>query len=356
MEALEKTGILLQGRGAQFNPDNKFHHQHLASLHEEGIDVQMESHLQTEFTEEFPKKILNKVNSPDVGMMWSVNPYQGCEHGCVYCYARNSHQYWGLSAGLDFESKIMVKPLAPKLLESAFRDPKWIPQPVSFSGNTDCYQPVERKLKITREMLKICLQYKNPVGIITKNQLILRDLDILQELAKEDLVQVMISMNGIYEKTREKLEPRTATYKKRLEVMEKLSAHGIPVQVLVAPVIPGLNDHELPEVIRRSAKHGAVDAGYIVLRLNGAVSDIFQDWMYKAFPDRAEKVLSQVKDLHGGTLNDSRFGMRMKGEGNWAETIQRLFQLTRDKYFGTREKFTYNTRSFIRTGQMKLEF
>ena len=354
MEGIQAT--TLRGRGAQFNPDNRFHAQHRAVLYPEGIGEHEQSSPDTQFFREFPKKILNKVDSPDVGMLWSVNPYQGCEHGCVYCYARNSHQYWGFSAGLDFESRIMVKPEAPRLLEATFMDPKWVPSPVSFSGNTDCYQPAERKWKITRELLKVCLKFRNPVGIVTKNSLILRDLDILQQLAALNLVQVMISMNGIHEKTREKLEPRTATYKKRLEVMETLSSHGIPVQVLVAPVIPGLNDHELPEVIRRAAKHGASDAGYIVLRLNGAVSVIFEDWIRKTFPGMADKVLSQVCDLHGGKLNDSRFGTRMKGEGQWAETIRRMYTITREKYFGDREKVSLDLSAFRRPGQLQLSF
>jgi DNA repair photolyase len=348
--------MLQQGRGAQINTDNPFHTAQRGILHTEGIDEFTDPFSDTQFFPEYSKKILNKIKSPDVGMQWSANPYQGCEHGCVYCYARNSHQYWGLSAGIDFESRIMWKPQAAKLLEAAFLDSKWIPQPISLSGNTDCYQPAERKLKVTREMLKVCLQFKNPVGIITKNSLVLRDLDILQDLAKDNLVTVMVSMNGVNEKTREKLEPRTATYKKRLETISKLAENNIPAQVLVAPVIPGLNDHEMPEVIRRSARHGAVDAGYIVLRLNGAVAEIFSDWIYKAFPGCAEKVLSQVKELHGGTLNDSRFGTRMKGEGNWSVTINQLFQLTREKYFGNRTKQTLNTNLFRRPGQLRLEF
>jgi DNA repair photolyase len=356
MLEISTQSILQQGRGAQINTDNPFHQTARGILHAEGIDEFTDPFSDTQFFPEYSKNILNKIKSPDVGMLWSANPYQGCEHGCVYCYARNSHQYWGWSAGIDFESRIMWKPQAAKLLEAAFMHNKWTPQPISLSGNTDCYQPAERKLKITREMLKVCLQFKNPVGIITKNSLVLRDLDILQDLAKDNLVTVMVSMNGVNEKTREKLEPRTATYKKRLETISKLSEHNIPAQVLVAPVIPGLNDHEMPEVIRRSARHGAVNAGYIVLRLNGAVAEIFSDWIYKAFPGCADKVLAQVKELHGGNLQDSRFGTRMKGEGNWSVALNQLFHLTREKYFGNRNHQTLNTSLFRRPGQLRLEF
>lgn len=350
MQAVQLT----KGRGAQINPDNRFFSQHLAIVHPEGVDTFEQSSSDTMLLPEYPKKILNKVDSPDVGMLWSINPYQGCEHGCVYCYARNSHEYWGYSAGQDFESKIMYKPHAPRLLEDAFRNPNWQPQTVSLSGNTDCYQPAEKKLRITRQLLKVCLDYRNPVSIITKNHLVLRDLDLLKELASMNLVRVMVSVNGTNEYTRSKLEPRTSTYSKRLEIIRTLSENGIPVGVMVAPVIPGLNDHEMPEVLRRAAKHGASSAGYIVLRLNGKVKDIFSDWAYKQFPDRAQKILNQVSDLHGGQLNDSRFKLRMKGEGNWSEKIEQLFRITRNKYFDPSEDIPLDTSAFIRNKQLNL--
>ena len=356
MSQATATSTLLKGRGAQFNPDNAFLRQHADILHPEGIDAHEVSGPDTRFLADFPKKILNKVDSTDVGMQWSINPYQGCEHGCVYCYARNSHTYWGYSAGLDFESRIIYKPHAPQLLEAAFRHPSWQPQTVSLSGNTDCYQPVERKMKLTRELLQVCLKYRNPVSIITKSSLVLRDMDILKELAALQLVKVVLSVNGTNEVTREKLEPRTSTYKKRMEVVEQLSAAGIPVGVLIAPVIPGLNDHEMPEVIRRAAKHGAESVGYIVLRLNGAVAQIFEDWVHKAFPYRAAKILQQVKELHGGQLNDSRIGIRMKGEGTWSDHLHALFQVTQQKYFAERTSTRLSTGHFRRSHQMLLHF
>jgi len=347
---------LTKGRGAQYNPENRFHSNHLAIVHEEGIDTFIDSSVDTQLLPEYPKKLVNKVESPDVGMLWSVNPYQGCEHGCVYCYARNTHEYWGYSAGLDFESKIIYKPNAAKLLEAAFKNPSWEPQAISLSGNTDCYQPAERKLKITRALLKVCLEYRNPVSIITKNNLVLRDIDILEELASMNLVSVMVSINGVNERIREKLEPRTVTYKSRLNVVERLAERGIPVGVLVAPIIPGLNDHEMPEVLRRASKAGANNAGYIVLRLNGKVAEIFKDWVYKAFPDRANKILNQVQEIHGGQVNDSRFGTRMKGEGTWSEKLNQLFKITRKKYFEDFTDIPLNTAAFIRNKQLFIEW
>jgi DNA repair photolyase len=346
----------LKGRGAQKNADNPYLKNSYVTEHIEGLDEPfMEGAVKTEFYTEHSKKIINKVNSPDI-MGYSMNPYQGCEHGCIYCYARNTHQYWGFSAGLDFESKIIVKKNAAILLAKAFDNPNWSPSSIMFSGNTDCYQPAERKYKLTRQMLEVCLKYKNPVSMITKNSLILRDLDILQEMARLNLLHVSVSMNSMREEIRLKLEPRTASMLQRLKTIETLSKNGIPVNVMVAPIIPGLTDHEIPEVIKAVAERGALSAYYTIVRLNGSIGAIFTDWVEKAFPERAEKILHQIADCHGGKLNDSRYGTRMSGEGKTAEAIANLFRIARNKYMAGRQLPEFDLTCFKRpgNGQMSL--
>ena len=236
-----------KGRGAQFNPHNKFIKNSYVQEFPEVIDEPILQKENTEIIYSYPKTIINKLENTDIGMAYSVNPYQGCEHGCVYCYARNTHEYWGYSAGLDFERKIIVKKNAAELLEKEFSHKNWKPQPIMLSGNTDCYQPIEKELEITRSILKVCLKYKHPISIITKNTLILRDIDVLTELAEMNLVHVMISITGTDEKMRLLLEPRTSTYKNRIEVISKLTKHGIPCGVMIAPIIPGINHHEIPK-------------------------------------------------------------------------------------------------------------
>jgi DNA repair photolyase len=262
-----------------------------------------------------------------------MNPYQGCEHGCIYCYARNSHEYWGYSAGLDFERKIIVKQNLVEVLEKEFSKKSWTPLPIMLSGNTDCYQPAERKFRITRSILETCLKFKHPVSIITKNSLVLRDLDILKQLAEMDLVHVMVSITGTDEKTRMILEPRTSTYKNRFNVLKVLSSNKIQCGVMAAPVVPGINNHEIPNILKRAAENGATCAGYTVVRLNGAIGGIFKDWLFKHHPDRAAKVWNQICDCHGGSVNDSRWGTRMSGEGHISESIKQLFNVSLNKFF-----------------------
>lgn len=286
----------------------------------------------TQYLEIYPKTILNKVTSTDIGMAYSMNPYQGCEHGCIYCYARNTHEYWGYSAGLDFERKILFKRNAPELLEAKLNSRNWKPTNIMFSGNTDCYQPIEKKLEITRKMIKVLLKYKHPVSFITKNKLILRDLDLLKELAKLNLVHVSISITSLSEETRRILEPRTASIKKRLETVKILSDNGIPVNVMMAPIIPAINNHEIFELVKKVSELGAVSVGYTIVRLNGAIGEIFKDWVHKALPDRADKILHQIENCHGGTLNSSEFGKRMRGEGKIAEQVALQFRLARKMY------------------------
>ncbi|HTF81252.1 MAG TPA: PA0069 family radical SAM protein, partial [Cytophagales bacterium] len=252
---------------------------------------------------------------------------------CIYCYARVTHEYLGYSAGLDFESKIMVKMNVVELLKKAFQTKGYQPLPIMLSGNTDCYQPIEREYKLTRGMLELLLSHRHPVSIITKNALILRDIDILKELSRLDLVHVNMSITSLNEDLRMLMEPRTATYKRRVEVVRTLSNAGIPVNVMIAPIVPSVNDHEIPSVMKAVSDAGALSAAYTFVRLNGTIGEIFEDWVFKAFPDRAEKVLNQVREAHGGNLYDHRPGVRMSGEGKIAESIRNLFMLSRKRYF-----------------------
>jgi DNA repair photolyase len=341
---MSENSSYLKGRGAQHNPHNRFNREKLEALEEDGAFLSDKG--KTEYIPTHAKTIVNKVDSPDVGLSYSMNPYQGCEHGCVYCYARNTHEYWGYSAGLDFERKILYKADAPALLEKAFRKKGWEAFPIMLSGNTDCYQPLERKLQLTRGILNVCLKYKHPVGIITKNSLIIRDLDIISELAAHRLVSVMISLTGLTEETRLLLEPRTSTYKNRLQTIRELSNAGIPVGIMAAPVIPGINSHEVPAIVEQAAMHGATSAGMQIVRLNGAIGGIFKDWLCKTYPDRADKVWNQIVECHGGTVNDSRFGTRMKGEGKLAEAILTLFRTARKRHMGDSRRFSFNREAF----------
>jgi DNA repair photolyase len=346
-----------KGRGAQINHHNRFLKNAYVTDHIEGLDEPLMSDPKTEFFHETAKKIVNKVESPDIGRAWSMNPYQGCEHGCIYCYARPTHEYWGYSAGIDFESKIIIKSNAAELLRKQFDKKSWEVAPIMLSGNTDCYQPAERKLKITRSLLETLLEYRHPVGMITKNSLILRDLDLLKELAAMKLLHVNISITSMDEHVRLSLEPRTATIKQRFKTVEELSKNNIPVNVMVAPVIPGLTQHEIPAIIEESANRGALSAAYTIVRLNGSLGPIFEDWARKNYPDRADKILNQIKDCHGGQLNDSRFGTRMRGEGNIAQNIANLFRVARQKYLKGRSMPPYDITLFRRpdrTGQMNI--
>ncbi len=347
----------IKGRGTQFNSSNKFLKHQLVREEWTAIDELTDDSHKTKILFEYPKKIVNKIESPDVPGDYSMNPYQGCEHGCVYCYARNTHEYWGYSAGLDFEQKIIAKPTAPDLLRKQFMNKNWKVSPIMLSGNTDCYQPIEKKLEITKKMLEVLVEFKHPVSIITKNSLLLRDLDLLKELNKNNLVHVMVSITTLNEELRQKLEPRTATAKQRLKILETLSQNNIPCGVMTAPIIPGLNSMEVPELIRSAAEAGASSAGYTMVRLNGALRELFLDWLDKNFPDAKNKILNHIEDAHGGKTNDSRFGTRMKGEGNMALSISRLFKLSVAKYFPKKKEFKLNCQAFNRpdnSPQMKL--
>lgn len=350
----------IKGRGAQVRVPNQFfelsHEIRDDFLNYCEMEGDLENPIKTKYLEVYPKTIVNKVTSPDVGMNYSLNPYQGCEHGCVYCYARNTHEYWGLDAGLDFESKILVKPSAPKLLETFLRKKSWKAETIVLSGNTDCYQPIEKELKITRECLEVFLKFRHPVGIITKNSLLLRDLDIIEELHSYGLIAINMSINTLSEGTRRLLEPRTATIKKRLDTVKKLSDLGIPVNVMMAPIIPSINSHEILPLAKKISEAGARSVAHTLVRLNGPIAIIFYDWIKKTMPDRADKVMRQIEAGHGGKLSDSRFGIRMRGEGKIADQVHDLMRLAKKKYFKGRKMPELNKSLYenYKTGQLKL--
>ncbi|MBC6401993.1 MAG: PA0069 family radical SAM protein [Ekhidna sp.] len=345
----------LKGKGAQINVPNRFLKQELNTEDTNGLDEELiVGSPKTNVCYETPKKIISTNTSPDLVFNASINPYQGCEHGCVYCYARNSHEYWGFSAGLDFESKIIVKPDAPKLLEQEFLQATYRPKIIMLSGNTDCYQPLERKYKITRNLLMIFNKYRNPVSIITKNTLISRDIDLLEELARMNLVSIVLSIATLDEELRRILEPRTASASKKLKIIEELAAKNIPVGIMNAPIIPGLNHHETPLILKSASDAGAQFAGYTVVRLNGQISTIFKDWLEKTFPDRAKKVWNLIRELHEGNVNDSQFGRRMKGDGKFAEVIKKLFEINRRKYFKSKDAPKLSTDHFRKFGNYSL--
>ncbi|CAN5271517.1 PA0069 family radical SAM protein [soil metagenome] len=340
----------LKGRGAQFNTGNKFLKNQRVQEHAEGIDDWTEPNIATQYLEDNAKGIVNKIDSPDIGMWYGMNPYQGCEHGCIYCYARNSFEYWGYSAGLDFERKIIVKKNAPELLRKFLMNPKWECKPIALSGNTDCYQPAEKKFQITRKLLEVCLEFNQPVGIITKNAGILRDKDILAEMAKRKLVSVLVSITSFEEDLRRVMEPRTTTGKQRLKVIKELSDAGVRMGVMLGPMIPGLNEHEMQRIMKAASENGAVFSAYTFIRLNGAIKLLFHDWLYKNFPDRADKVWHLIEDSHNGKVNDSRWGTRMRGEGAIAQMVAQQYKKYQQKYSLTHERLELNTENFQRPG------
>jgi DNA repair photolyase len=272
------------------------------------------------------RSVIATNDSPDVGFDASINPYRGCEHGCVYCYARPTHEYLGMSAGLDFETKILVKEDAPELLRRELSSPKWRPRLLVMSGVTDCYQPAEKRLRLTRRCLEVLAEFRNPVGIITKNQLVTRDVDVLGRLAEHGAVRVHVSVTTLDRDLQRTLEPRTSIPDHRLRAIETLASAGIPVGVMVAPVIPALTDHEMPRILAAAREAGATTAGWVLLRLPFAVKRIFTEWLDRHAPLKKEKILHRIEAVRGGSLNDPRFGSRMRGEGIFAEQIDRLFR------------------------------
>jgi DNA repair photolyase len=339
----------LKGRSAQINPRNRFEKLYVEDFIFDDwydFDEPGDNNLPTEYYLDQSRTVIAKNDSYDVGFDYSFNPYRGCEHGCIYCYARPTHEYLGFSSGIDFETKIMVKPDAAHLLEKELQKKSYQPDLIIFSGNTDCYQPVEKKLQITREALKICLKYGNPIAIITKNALIQRDIDIIKEMAELGIVSVTISVTTLNKNIARKMEPRTSIPEMRLKTIEAFAENSIPVGVNVAPVIPGLNDKEIPDIIREASRRGAEFAGYIMLRLPYSVKDLFVEWINREFPEKASKVINSIKSVRKGKLNSSERGIRFKGEGELADTIRKLFQLSCRKYGLNRRAFDLTTEHF----------
>jgi DNA repair photolyase len=357
-EAVQSRGPIL-GRGASWSPANRFEKLHVDLTDVDVVDSdpsdEEKPRRATQFFRDNTKTIIARNHSPDVGFETSINPYRGCEHGCIYCFARPTHEYLGFSAGLDFESRIMVKSDAPRLLEAELSSPKWKPQLLMMSGVTDCYQPVERKLKITRRCLEVIAKFRNPVGILTKNRLVTRDIDILSELARHHAVVVNLSVTSLDAKLQRILEPRTSPPAARLDAVAQLRAAGIPVGVMVAPVIPGINDHEIPAIVAACAKAGAQFAGHVLLRLPWAVAPLFERWLDEHFPERKAKVLERLRHARGGErLYDSRWRKRQTGEGIFAEQIATMFDVScRRAGLGERPKLS--TAAFRRPNdQLKL--
>lgn len=326
---MQAEKLISAHRGAPENPANRFEKIHLEP--DGDWNPEDDPLPRTQFLKDHSQTAITYNDSPDIGFNTSVNPYRGCEHGCVYCYARPTHEYLGFSAGLDFESKIMVKEDAPKLLHAELSSPKWKPQVIVMSGVTDCYQPVERKLKLTRGCLEVLAEFRNPVVIITKNFLVTRDKDLLAELARHNAAAVCLSVTTLDPELRKVMEPRTSPPQARLAAIHELVSAGIPVSVNVAPIIPGLTDHEIPAILEAAAGAGATSAGFTVLRLPHAVALLFEKWLETHFPERKEKVLNRLRAMRGGKLYDAQWGKRMCGEGVFAEQIGRMFEVARRK-------------------------
>lgn len=322
-----KTPPAPRGRGSATNPKNRF--ESIERVPEPPEDSDEISATHTQFFPDNSKSIIARNESPDVGFDASVNPYRGCEHGCVYCYARPSHEYLGFSAGLDFETKIMVKDRAPELLREELSRKTWKPRLVSLSGNTDCYQPVEKRRQLTRRCLEVLLDFRNPVVIVSKNHLVTRDIDIFARLAKFDCIGVTLSLSTLDRRLASLMEPRASSPARRLEAIRRLSDAGVPVGYLQAPMIPGLTDAEAPAIAMAAAKAGATFAGYVALRLPFVVKDLFAQWLDQHFAEKKEKILHRVREIRGGKLNDPNFTSRMRGEGIYAEQMAQLFELAR---------------------------
>ena len=316
----------IKGRGASWNPQNRF--EPLEYIVDDEAHVEpRDGGPRTIYMRDPTRTIIATNDSPDVGFDASINPYRGCEHGCIYCFARPSHEYLGFSAGLDFESKILVKEDAPQLLREELNKKSWEPKTIAISGVTDPYQPIERKLGITRGCIEVLLDFRNPLGVITKNHLVTRDVDLFAEMARLNLVRVFVSITTLDAILARTMEPRTSTPEMRLDAVAKLSEAGVPVGVMVAPVVPGITDHEMPKILEAARKAGAKWAGFVVLRLPWAVAPLFERWLEEHFPDRKDKVLNRVRDLRGGKLYDAKWGVRGRGEGIFAEQIASLFDV-----------------------------
>ncbi|MGZ5446142.1 MAG: PA0069 family radical SAM protein [Thermoanaerobaculia bacterium] len=315
----------MKGRGATWNPQNRF--ETLEYIRDEEAPPD-DTSPRTIYLRDPTRTIIATNDSPDIGFEASINPYRGCEHGCIYCYARPTHEYLGMSAGLDFETRILVKEDAPTLLWEELNAKKWQPKLLAISGVTDPYQPIEKRLGITRGCLAVLADFRNPVAVITKNHLVTRDADLLAELAKDNAARVFVSITTLDHSLQRTMEPRTSTPDLRLDAIATLASAGVPVGVMVAPVIPALTDHEMPSILAAAKKAGARWAGYVALRLPWAVAPLFEQWLTEHFPDRKEKVLNRVRELRDGKLYDAKWGVRGRGTGIFADQMEALFDVT----------------------------
>ncbi len=330
-----------RGRGAGLNPGNRYEDVRLhilgETLDEAIIDNPDGVQVATQILPDHTKTIINHVDSPDLGFTWTINPYRGCEHGCIYCYARPTHEYLGMSSGLDFETKIMAKFDAADLLKRELASPKWSCEPIMISGVTDPYQPIERKLRITRSVIEVLHECRQPFSLVTKSHLITRDIDLLSELANENLVRAAVSITTLDPKLARIMEPRASSPRDRLAAVKALSDAGIPTSVMTAPIIPGLNDEEIPALLKAAAEHGAGNAGWVMLRLPYQIKDLFIEWLARHFPDRAKKIVHHITDMRGGNLYESTWKVRQRGRGAYAEQIKKTFKVFVERYGLTRK-------------------
>ena len=348
---MERIELPTHGRGATGNPTNRF--EQISSERGDDDAIDDSPSPRTTFYKDTARSVITTNDSPDLYFDASLNPYRGCEHGCIYCYARPYHEYLGLSAGLDFETKIFVKEDAPQLLRDDLMRRSWKPQTLMLSGVTDPYQPIERRLQLTRRCLEVLAEFRNPVAVITKNRLITRDADLLAELARHEAGTATLAVTTLDADLANVMEPRASTPTARLEAIRELTAAGVPTGVLIAPVIPGLTDHEIPAILKAAREAGAVQAGFVMLRLPHGVKELFETWLEQHFPEKKEKVLGRVRDMRGGKLNDSHFGTRMKGEGPMAELIAQVFETTKRR-LGFPGKKTLSASAFHRPGETAL--
>lgn len=347
----------IKGRGAGGNTPNRFEKVYCtpdADVTQVNSEEELFPSLRTQFLDDHTRTIITENDSPDVGFRFSINPYRGCEHGCVYCYARPTHEYLGLSAGIDFETKIFVKHKAPQLLRERLTSPAWKPEVIAISGVTDCYQPAERKFELTRRCLEVLRDFRNPCALITKNYLVTRDLDIFKEMNAINGVGIFLTITTLDPDLCGILEPRTSRPAMRLRALEELSKAGIPTGVNIAPVIPGLTDHEIPTILEAAANAGANQAGFVPLRLPGTVLPLFVEWLEQHYPDRKDKVLNHIRSIRGGELYKSDFKTRMRGEGPLADHIRNTFKLFARKYGFNQRDWELSTKHFERPGQLSL--
>jgi DNA repair photolyase len=344
----------IKGRGSVINPAGRFEARSVEPFHDDWhddwaqVDESDPGRPRTQVTPEVSKSIINRNDSPDVPFEFSLNPYKGCEHGCAYCFARPTHAFLGLSPGLDFETKIISKPAAASLLRKTLARGSYQPRPIALGANTDAYQPVERKLRITREILEVLHEFRHPVGILSKSDLVLRDLDLLQDMARRGLVHVYLSITTLDPELARRLEPRAVSPHRRLRALDKLSEAGVPTGVLASPMIPGLNDHELDGILQASAAAGARRAGTILVRLPGELKELFETWLEANYPLRRERVLALIRSCRGGALYDDRFGHRMRGRGPYAEMLRRRFEVALHRHGLTKKGFAFDMSHFVR--------